>query len=55
MADDKDFDFEKMFKMPEAPTSHLARVHPHFGTYPEYLKQALVANERMQGRMPKHA
>lgn len=25
--------------------------HPHFDSYPTYLQDALIANERLQGRM----
>ncbi len=42
---------EKLFKMPD--TTHLYKTHPHFDKYPRYMQDALIANERMQGRMPK--
>jgi hypothetical protein len=30
---------------------HLYEVHPHFDSYPAYLQQALLTNERLQGRI----
>ncbi len=32
--------------------AHLYKVHPHFDNYPQYLKDALITNERLQGRAP---
>ncbi len=51
-----DFDFEEMMKSMgmdggKTEKTHLQKTHPHFDSYPQYLKNALIANERLQGRM----
>ena len=48
----KDFNvFEDIFKQTEF--AHLYKTHPHFDEYPEYMKSALIANEKLQGRIKK--
>lgn len=44
--------FDDILKTTRPPeTEHLYRVHPHFDRYPRYMQEALLANERLQGRM----
>jgi hypothetical protein len=47
--EDDDFDLRDLFRPKEF--THLYKVHPHFDGYPEYMKQALFTNERLQGRI----
>ena len=46
---EQDFNFEDMIKQMEY--GHLYKTHPHFDKYPDYLKQALMTNEILQGRV----
>jgi hypothetical protein len=46
-----DFDFAEMLKQMEF--AHLYKIHPHFDKYPKYMQDALIANERLQGRITK--
>jgi len=49
-----DFDFDDLLRQMgrrDDKYRHLYTVHPSFDNYPDYLKQGLLANERLQGRI----
>lgn len=53
----EDFNIDELFKamgvrgMPGKEYDQLYKTHPHFDSYPDYMKTALLGNERLQGRI----
>lgn len=46
--------FEDFMKnMGRGETGTIYKVHPHFDKYPKYMQDAIIVNERLQGRMSK--
>lgn len=49
----EDFYNEFMKGMGQKEMGTIYKVHPNFDKYPKYMQDAIVVNERLQGRMPK--